>query len=138
MNRIGKKYSKKRDAILELIQATTSHPSAQWVYEKLKPRIPDLSLSTVYRNINLFRQHGFVISLGVVDGEERFDGVVSPHPHFVCNRCGNIIDITCPNTETLKIILGYEEAGQGVHPQLFTIDYRKTIFYGCCVHCGGE
>jgi hypothetical protein len=25
-----------------------------------------------------------------------------------------------------------------VHPQLFTIDYRKTIFYGCCVHCGGE
>jgi Fur family peroxide stress response transcriptional regulator len=123
MNGAERKHSKKRDAILKTIRSTASHPGAQWVYDQLKPSIPDLSLGTVYRNINLFLEEGSVISVGVVEGEERFDGRVSPHPHLVCCRCGSVADLECPE--------GGPEPGAGG----FVIDYRKTVYYGLCGDC---
>ena len=59
-----RKHSKKRDAIYECVRSTKTHPSAEWVYSRLKPEIPDLSLGTVYRNLNLFQQEGRLISVG--------------------------------------------------------------------------
>ena len=68
-----RKHSKKRDAILNCLRETDAHPSAEWVYSRLKPQIPDLSLGTVYRNLALFKETGEAISLGTVMGLERFD-----------------------------------------------------------------
>jgi Fur family peroxide stress response transcriptional regulator len=130
-----RKHSRKRDEILEVIRATTSHPSAQWVYNELKPRIPDLSLGTVYRNITQFREEGSVVSLGVVDGEEHFDGDVRPHPHFVCCRCGRIMDLPDPEryvalAKAVGNVSG--DSGGGL-----VIDYQKTVFRGLCADCRG-
>lgn len=88
-----KKHSKKRDAILECVRTTTSHPSAEWVYTQLKPKIPDLSLATVYRNLALFLDEGLITSVGVVGGLERFDGNTEPHVHFICSGCSQIVDL---------------------------------------------
>ena len=88
-----RKYSRKREAILACIRSTTSHPSADWVYSQLKPEFPDLSLGTVYRNLNLFRQEGLIQSIGVVNGLERFDGNIQPHLHFICQKCGKVQDM---------------------------------------------
>ena len=79
-----RKHSHKRDAILECLRCTTSHPTADWVYTQLKPTIPDLSLATVYRTIE---------SVGVYDGLERFDFRTDPHAHFICRVCGAVSDI---------------------------------------------
>ena len=68
------RHSPKREAILECLRSTTCHPSAEWVYAQLKPRIPDLSLATVYRNLARFRAEGTVQVIGCVDGEDRYDG----------------------------------------------------------------
>lgn len=87
------KHSAKREAILACIRGTDSHPSAEWVYQQLKPRIPDLSLATVYRNLTLFRSQGLIASVGTVRGLERFDGNPAPHVHFVCEGCGSVIDL---------------------------------------------
>jgi Fur family peroxide stress response transcriptional regulator len=133
--KILRKHSGKRDAILEAIRSTGDHPGAQWVYDKLKPRIPGLSLGTVYRNIGLFRKEGVVASVGVVNGEERFDGVTEPHPHLVCGRCGKVADLPCPGPESAfdeslrKLARGTEG---------FTVDYRRTVFYGLCGECAGQ
>jgi Fur family peroxide stress response transcriptional regulator len=127
-----KRHSRKRDEILALIRSTPSHPSARWVYERLKPAIPALSLGTVYRNITLFREEGELVSLGVVQGEERFDGRVEPHPHFICSRCGKVIDIPELPNETLGSIrnLGKEQG--------LTIEPGRTVFYGLCGDCRWE
>ena len=90
-----KKYSRKRNAILEAIRSTKTHPTAEWVYNHLKPEYPDLSLGTVYRNISMFRDEGEIVSVGVVNGQEHFDGTVEPHTHFICEKCGGILDIDC-------------------------------------------
>ena len=88
-----RKHSRKRDAILACLRSTTCHPTAEWVYQQLKPAIPDLSLGTVYRNFNLFQQEGKLISVGVVNGLERFDACTVPHAHFICTHCGAVIDV---------------------------------------------
>ncbi|MBR2724370.1 MAG: transcriptional repressor [Ruminococcus sp.] len=89
----GQNFSKKRQMILDTIKSTDSHPSARWVYESLKEQIPDLSLGTVYRNINLFKEQGHVMTVATVDGEDRIDGDTSPHAHFVCKNCGCVYDV---------------------------------------------
>jgi Fur family peroxide stress response transcriptional regulator len=150
MMQAERKHSHKRDAILKAIRSTTGHPSAQWVYDKLKPLIPNLSLGTVYRNINLFRHEGLVVSVGVVNGEERFDGIVEPHPHLVCGGCGKVMDLPCPDdhiTRAVNIVMAPEEnrdAGpepgeNRASPEAgFTVDYRRTVFYGLCGQCGNK
>lgn len=88
-----KKRSRKREAILDCVRSTASHPTAEWVYTQLKPQIPDLSLGTVYRNLAMFKQEGLIASMGIVDGMERFDRNFLPHPHFICTHCGAVIDV---------------------------------------------
>lgn len=90
---VSQKHFRKRDAILQYLRSTDVHPSAETVYESLKPQIPDLSLATVYRNLALFKKEGLVMSVSTVNGVERFDGNTKPHVHFVCNDCDAVLDL---------------------------------------------
>jgi Fur family peroxide stress response transcriptional regulator len=75
------------------------------------------------------------MSVGVVDGEERFDGRVEPHPHFVCACCGRVMDYDEPELppEFSKVM---EHLKGAAHTQGgFVIDYRKTVFTGLCAEC---
>ena len=75
----ARKYSKKREAILEALRNTTEHPSAEMLYARLKPEFPDLSLGTVYRNLAMFIRDGDAVSVGTVAGQERYDADTHPH-----------------------------------------------------------
>ena len=124
----NRKFSAKREEILGLLQSTKAHPGARWMYEQLKNRIPGLSLATIYRNLNIFCQEGKILSLGTVNGEERFDGIPRPHPHFICSHCGAIFDIFPNKAKSLLKENLYKENS-------FSIDFRKTMFYGLCREC---
>ena len=90
---VSTKHFRKRDAILSYLRSTNDHPSAEMVFTRLKAEIPDLSMGTVYRNLNLFKQQGLVSSVATVKGVERFDGNTAPHVHFFCQECGAVIDL---------------------------------------------
>ena len=124
----GQRFSKKRQAIYDALFASREHPSAEWVYQTLKPEYPDLSLGTVYRNLTLFREQGLVRSVGVVDGHERFDADTSDHTHFVCTCCHALIDIPAIT------------AGKAVEAQVgetygFRVDHHDLTVYGTCAEC---
>ena len=87
------KHFKKREAILACLRSTNSHPTAEWVHAQLKAEYPDLSLGTVYRNLALFKEQGLVISVGTVNGVERFDADTEPHVHFICHNCHSVHDL---------------------------------------------
>ena len=87
------KHFKKRDAILEYLRTTKSHPSAEMIYSDLKSQIPDLAMGTVYRNLTLFKEQGLVSSVATVKGVERFDGNTNPHVHFICQDCDAVLDL---------------------------------------------
>ena len=88
------RYSKKREAIWACLRGTKSHPTAEWIYAQLKPEYPALSLATVYRNLAALKKSGAIRSVGIVDGQERFDAATESHPHAVCTRCGAVVDLT--------------------------------------------
>lgn len=87
------KHFRKRDAILNCLRMSKEHPSAETLFQQLKSEIPDLSMGTVYRNLNLFKQQGLAMSVATVAGVERFDGNTCPHVHFICNDCSAVIDL---------------------------------------------
>ena len=125
------KHFRKRDAILTCLRQTTVHPSAEWVYNQLKPELPDLSLGTVYRNLALFKEQGLITSLGTVGGVERFDGNTEPHVHFVCSGCDAVIDLPqmqVPNSLTAQA----ETAAEG------RVTACQLTFAGYCKDCKSE
>ena len=93
-----RKNSKKRQALLDAISKSHEHPTAEMLYTALKPMIPELSLGTVYRNLGVLVEEGQIISVGHINGQERYDAITHPHPHFVCKDCGSVIDIELPDT----------------------------------------
>lgn len=123
-------FSAKREAIYKAISSTNIHPSAEWIYEQLKPEIPDLSLGTVYRNISVFKQNGKIRSLGVFNGQERFDCDMSPHSHFVCETCFSIVDIPGGISFFDKNTYLYIEKECGVR-----VEGHSVIFRGKCRKC---
>jgi Fur family peroxide stress response transcriptional regulator len=131
------KRSAQRDAILSVLRETKTHPGARWVHDRLRPAMPDLSLATVYRNLALFRREGLALSLGAVNGEERFDGDTSPHPHLVCGRCGAVEDLALSDPAAFE--RGMASAlGETAGGDTAVIDFRRTMFYGLCRECRGQ
>ena len=125
---VTRKHSKKRDAILQCICSTKTHPSAEWVYQQLKPQIPDLSLGTVYRNIAMFKADGTIQSIGTVQGLERYDGNIDPHVHFVCTDCGTVTDLHGLQIPDELNTAAARESGAEV-------DYCHLTFHGRCRTC---
>ena len=87
------RHSDVRDKIYEYLCGTKTHPSANMIYNDLKPSIPKLSLGTVYTNLKLFEELGQVIRVANVNGFERYDADTSEHVHLVCDECGAVIDV---------------------------------------------
>jgi Fur family peroxide stress response transcriptional regulator len=122
------RFSKKRQAILDCLCSTKSHPPAEWVYAQLQPDYPNLSLATVYRNLNQLKDAGVIRSLGVLNGHERFDGNASPHSHVACTRCGKILDVE--DIQAPPDMIQAVEQATG-----FSIAEASLLFRGVCSAC---
>lgn len=122
------KHFRKRDAVLNCLRGTDTHPSAEWVYSQLKADYPDISLGTVYRNLALFKQQGLIASLGTVGGVERFDGNTAPHVHFICSACGKVIDL--PQLEVPESLSEAASRYSGGHAESCQLS-----FIGECREC---
>jgi len=123
-----KNYSRKREAILEKIRSTDKHPTADDIYFSLKTEYQDLSLGTVYRNLSLFKQEGDVITVAVVDGQERYDGRTTPHGHFICHKCNAVMDVDLSlDQNSIATSLSKKESCQ--------VDKVVCTAYGICHIC---
>jgi Fur family peroxide stress response transcriptional regulator len=126
---VQKRYSKKREAIYNALTATHEHPSAEWLYQQLKPQYPDLSLATVYRNLKEMVAQGDAIIVGTVDGKERFDSCHRhPHAHLLCKGCGCVVDV--------EMKQGLEDQCHNMESEYaFNIDPYGVHFTGLCKDC---
>lgn len=125
------RYSSKRQAILDCLRSTKTHPTAEWVYGQLKGDFPSLSLATVYRNLAQCKQAGLIRSVGIVQGLERFDGNAAPHFHIVCTQCGAVTD-----AEALRLpddFVSELEARTGC-----TVSAENVQLSGLCPRCTAE
>lgn len=121
------RMTKQRRAILEVLQGTRNHPSADWVFQRVRRRLPNISLATVYRNLHQLAAAGLLQELPVGEHVSRFDADTSLHYHVRCLRCGRIDDLEVAADEHL------EKAARRATD--FTILTHHVKFLGYCPRC---
>lgn len=121
------KYSRQREAIKEYLAHTKEHPTADVVYMNIRNTYPNISLGTVYRNLNFLAEQGEILKINCRDGSDRFDGNSTLHYHFLCNECGKVLDLNMESIEHINVI-----ANAGFNGQ---IKGHTTFFYGVCPQC---
>ncbi len=90
---VPKRMTKQRRLVLEELRKLKNHPSAESLFGILRQKMPNISLGTVYRNLDVLVNGGLVLKLDLAGGQCRYDGDVSPHYHVRCRGCGAVDDI---------------------------------------------
>ena len=123
------RYSKQREAIKDYLKSVTCHPTADTVYLNIQKTFPNISLGTVYRNLNLLTDIGEAIKISTPDGGDRFDGTVQPHNHFLCTKCGRLLDLELDMKSIEEMNRLANDCFDGM------ITSSSTLFYGECSDC---
>lgn len=124
------KITPQRVAILEELIDNYDHPTADAIYQKIKPKLPNISFDTVNRTLIVFAQTGVIKTAEDLGGAKRYDPMTEPHHHFHCVRCNKIIDFT--NEEYNKIKL--PESITNKHQVLG----QKIVLDGICQNCNNK
>ena len=111
------RQSKHRDLILTILTSESQHPTAE-----------DISLGTVYRNLNVLVQHDIIRQVKSTDQTVHYDGNLSPHYHLFCQTCGKIVDIFPEEELHKKLIDSVQQSGALIH-------YSRVNFIGECADC---
>ncbi len=116
----GVKLTQQRLEIFRKVAASVDHPSAEAVLKALRPRMPTVSLDTVYRTLWLLSELGLVSTLGPKRESVRFDANLAPHHHFVCVRCGLARDFESAELGALRVPASVAEFGsvEAVHVEV--------------------
>lgn len=120
------KYSKQRTLILEELQCRCDHPTADELYISLRKKMPNLSLATVYRNLGLLEQNGFIRRIPS-NGPDHFDADTTSHHHLICMTCSSVLDVFLPQGDEL-CIKAQEVTDAHIHSY-------SLIFNGVCQTC---
>jgi Fur family peroxide stress response transcriptional regulator len=119
--------TRQKEAILEVLRGTNSHPTADWVYNEVRKEIPNISLGTVYRNLRLLCESGEISELDLCGTLTRFDARRDNHYHFRCEKCGLVFDVDLPvDVEMDKKVA--QKTG-------FEVLYHRLEFRGVCESC---
>jgi len=121
------RLTRQRRFILEELDAPGRHPTADTIYQRVRLRIPNISLGTVYRNLEILSQAGLIRKLHIGSGQKRFDGTLSKHYHVRCVRCGRISDLPAEPFGDLEAIAGENSS--------FDILGHELEFEGLCEQC---
>lgn len=82
-----------REMVLKTLTENVIHPTAEDIYEILRKNLPNISLATVYRNLNLLAANGMIRRIEGLDGSIHFDHNTHPHYHFICTKCNKVYDV---------------------------------------------
>jgi Fe2+ or Zn2+ uptake regulation protein len=119
--------TKQRQQILDFVLKCESHPTADWIYRKLKKKFRNLSLGTVYRNLRILKERGQIWELNFGTGFSRFEAVAHSHYHFICTACQKIYDLNIPPMKGLE--------DKVIQMTGFRILSHRLVFFGLCDVC---
>ena len=134
LKRAGLKLTPQRMAIVRLFAGDETHPTAQDMFERLRPAFPSMSFATVYNTLDTLARTGLagIVRLPGKRGDAaRFDPNSDPHHHAVCDGCGAVLDITAgtlaPSVAAVKKV---RRAAPG-----FSVRAVERIYRGLCARC---
>ncbi len=113
-----------RLAILEYLEGTKAHPTADEIYAEIQKTCPTIARATVYNTLDALTKSGTILQLTVDPGAARYDADTGPHVHFRCRLCGRVYDIDTRE----RRCLGNEVEGHRV-------ESIRTYAFGVCALC---
>lgn len=119
------RYSKQRELILNVVNHL-DHPSADEIYQKCTEMMPNISLGTVYRNLNNLVINSELIQIKGLDNVVRYDDTLIDHGHILCTKCHKITDIMDEDVNSLKTKI--KQKG-------FILEHYNISLIGICKNC---
>ena len=122
------RHTKQLEVIWQAVKADASHPTADQVFLKVRRQLPNISLGTVYRNLQKLVGEGKlqVLTLGRA---QHFDPLLSSHQHFICEQCEQVYDVLLDSRER-RLLSRFPDEG-------FTVTSHQLSFFGRCKRCSG-
>ena len=110
----GAKLTHQRLEIFRELASSAEHPDAETVLRGLQPRMPTVSLDTVYRTLWMLNDLGLITTLGPRRESVRFDANLGQHHHYICVRCGLARDFESVGLNALRVPEAVKEFGSVV------------------------
>ncbi len=114
-----------RRSILEALLGRTDHPTADQVFDEVRPDLPAVSRTTVYRVLETLVRMGVARKVSHPGAAARFETRTDRHHHLACTRCGRVVDLEAPSLNALRL-----PAVRGFH----VTDYSVHVA-GVCARC---
>ena len=125
----GVRPSVQRYAIMNYLLTHFDHPTVDEVYQGLCDQIPTLSRTTVYNTLRLLSEHNAAQMITIDDHHVCYDGNINPHVHFICKKCGKIIDL-------------FDEKAPRVRKQTMIdgniVEEEQPYYKGICAECAAK
>jgi len=116
-------------AVYDALAASHDHPTADQIFRRVRGVLPHVSLGTVYRNLDKLREQGRLRVVRLEGGQAHYDAVTEAHDHFVCERCGGVVDLPGSNLQPLDV---------PTLPAGYEVRWHTTALYGVCQHCSSS
>ncbi len=124
MEKENRRQTKQKTAVYDVLMSTTSHPTADWVFQEVRKSLPQVSLGTIYRNLNQLVEDGLVVEILSERNISHYDANPAAHTHFICTLCDEISDLPLPK---ISMDLIREEGHR--------VDRTDLQFFGVCSKC---
>jgi Fur family peroxide stress response transcriptional regulator len=122
----GYKLTSQRLEIISLLARDRTHPGAGTIFRKVRKRVPQISMSTVYYTLDMLKKEGLLRELEFYDRDNRYDIMVADHVNLICKKCGRISDLPGKlpvSAEAIENATGFQPVGM------------RFEYYGYCKAC---
>ena len=128
LRQAGLRATPQRLAVYRTLLATDTHPTAQALFDKLRPSLPSLSQATVYNTLQALAENGLILEIGTAgDGTVHYDADLRPHINLICTGCHQIEDIFDASIDG--------NADDVVARSGFLVHGKRISYYGLCPRC---
>jgi Fur family transcriptional regulator, ferric uptake regulator len=123
----SRRMTQQRRVILEELNKLTCHPTAEELHRIVRERLPNISIATVYRNLELLSEEGMIWKMNVAGPQRRFDATTANHYHIRCSVCGRVDDLH------MEVMPSIEQAAR--KSTGYTVLSHTVEFSGICPTC---
>jgi Fur family transcriptional regulator, peroxide stress response regulator len=116
-------------AVLEVLRASKSHPTAQEVYDEVRHVRRGIGIATVYRILRQLAEQDMIKVWGSGSGSARYDACTHQHDHAFCTECGTLLDVP------VAIELSLEALAEAARATSIEMSSYEVRIYGCCNSC---
>ena len=127
---VRKRKTRQLEQVFAALQGDHTHPFAQEIYARVHKKLPRISLATVYRNLHSLVEEGRIHTLLLDEQGARFDPETSQHDHFVCERCGRVVDLFLRRARHLGL--------SSLAKQGYVVTTHSLTIHGMCRVCAAR